>query len=215
MKNLLKKEVHLTMHPTAILFLFLSVLLIVPNYPYYVTFFYTGLAVFFTCLNGRENNDVFFTMTMPVAKKDVIKARFTLVVILELLQMLIAVPFAIIRQNMGIPVNAVGMDANIALFGLSFVMLGIFNVVFFGIYYKDVKKVGKPFAVSSIVIFIYICIAEACAHIVPFVRDRLDTSDNIYVTEKLIVLIAGILIYAVMNVYIYKKSKKNFEIYDI
>ncbi len=215
MKNLLKKEVHLTMHPTAILFLFLSVLLIVPNYPYYVTFFYTGLAVFFTCLNGRENNDVFFTMTMPVAKKDVIKARFTLVVILELLQMLIAVPFAIIRQNMGIPGNAVGMDANIALFGLSFVMLGIFNVVFFGIYYKDVKKVGKPFAVSSIVIFIYICIAEACAHIVPFVRDRLDTSDNIYVTEKLIVLIAGILIYAVMNVYIYKKSKKNFEIYDI
>lgn len=215
MKNLLKKEILLTMHPTAILFLFLSALLIVPNYPYYVTFFYTGLAVFFTCLNGRENNDVFYTMTLPVAKKDIVKARFTLIIILELLQMLIAVPFAFIRQNIGLPGNVVGMDANIAFFGFSFILLGIFNVVFFGIYYKDVKKVGKPFAVSSVVIFVYICIAEICAHIVPFVRDCLDTSDNMYVMEKLVVLIAGIIIYAVMTAIIYKKSRRNFEVYDI
>lgn len=215
MKNLLKKEILLTMHPTAILFLFLSALLIVPNYPYYVTFFYTGLAIFFTCLNGRENNDVFYTMILPVAKKAIVKARFTLVIIIELLQMLIAIPFAIIRQNMGLPGNAVGMDANIAFFGLSFILLGIFNVVFFGIYYKDVKKVGKPFAVSSVITFIFICIAEVCAHAVPFVRDRLDTSDNMYVTEKLIVLIAGFAIYVILTAFIYKKSLKNFEVYDI
>lgn len=215
MKNLLKKEIMLTMHPTAVLFLCLSALLIVPNYPYYVTFFYTGLAIFFTCLNGRENNDVFYTMTLPVAKKDIVKARFIFIIVLEILQVLIAIPFAIIRQNIGLPGNAVGMDANIALFGFSFVLLGIFNVVFFGIYYKDVKKVGKPFAISSVITFIYICIAETCAHVVPFVRDHLDTSDNMYITEKLIVLIIGFIIYVILTAFIYKKSQKNFEVYDI
>lgn len=47
MKKLLRKEVLLSMHPTAIIFLALSMMLIIPNYPYYVIFFYTGLAIFF------------------------------------------------------------------------------------------------------------------------------------------------------------------------
>ena len=58
MKNLLRKELVLALHPTAPLFLALSAMLLIPNYPYLVAFFYTGLGVFFTCLNGRENDDV-------------------------------------------------------------------------------------------------------------------------------------------------------------
>ena len=53
MKQLLQKELALTLHPTSVLFLALSALLLVPGYPYYITFFYTGLGIFFTCLNGR------------------------------------------------------------------------------------------------------------------------------------------------------------------
>lgn len=55
MKELLKKEISLVLHPTNWLFLALSALVLVPNYPYYVTFFYTGLGIFFLCLSGREN----------------------------------------------------------------------------------------------------------------------------------------------------------------
>ena len=72
MNKLLKKELALAMHPTAPIFLALSVLLIIPNYPYYVTFFYTSLAIFFTCLNGRENNDVYYTLLLPVPKRSVV-----------------------------------------------------------------------------------------------------------------------------------------------
>ena len=43
---LLKKEWKLVMMPVPLLFLLLSALVLVPNYPYYVTFFYTTLGIF-------------------------------------------------------------------------------------------------------------------------------------------------------------------------
>ena len=58
MNRLLQKELRLAMHPASVGFLLLSALLLIPNYPYYVTFFYTSLGVFFICLGGRENKDV-------------------------------------------------------------------------------------------------------------------------------------------------------------
>lgn len=215
MKKLLRKELLLSMHPTAPIFLILSTMLLIPNYPYYVVLFYTGLAVFFTCLNGRENNDVFYSLTLPIAKKDIVKARFAFVILLELAQMTIAVPFAIIRQNMPLPGNQVGMDANITLFGLSFVLFGLFNYIFFTIYYKDVNKVGSAFVWSSTAVFVYIVIAEACAHVIPFVKDYLDTKDPEYLSYKLIVLALGITIYAFFTYVVYRKAVKSFEALDL
>lgn len=54
MKTLLQKELRLALHPTAPLFLCLSAMLLIPNYPYCVVFFYTSLAVFFICLTGGK-----------------------------------------------------------------------------------------------------------------------------------------------------------------
>ena len=58
MKSLLNKELRLAMHPAAWIFLALSALVLVPNYPYYITFFYTCLGIYFICLSGRENQDL-------------------------------------------------------------------------------------------------------------------------------------------------------------
>ena len=90
MKSLLKKEFTLSMHPTGILFLGLSAMLLIPNYPYLVSFFYTGLAVFFICLNGRENGDIPFMMLLPVAKRDLVRARFMTVVALQIAQIILS-----------------------------------------------------------------------------------------------------------------------------
>lgn len=215
MKNLLKKELFLSLHPTAPIFLILSAMLLIPNYPYYVVFFYTGLAIFFICLSGRENNDVFYTLMLPVAKKDIVRARFALIVLLEAAQLICAVPFAFIRQNMPLPGNQVGMDANIALFGLSLILFGIFNFIFFRIYYSDVNKVGRAFIWSSVVVFVYITAAETCAHVVPFMRDRLDTPDPQFLPEKLAVLAAGLVIYFVLTAVVYHRSVRTFEALDL
>jgi magnesium-transporting ATPase (P-type) len=215
MKDLLAKEIRLAMHPTALLFLPLSAMLLIPNYPYYVVFFYTGLAVFFTCLAGRENHDVFYTLSLPVRKRDIVKARYALVVGMQLAQMVLALPFAALRQSFSLPGNQVGMDANIAFFGFSFVMLGIFNLVFFAVYYADTDKVGKAFNLSSIAVAAYMIVAEACAHVVPFVRDRLDTKDPLFLSEKLLVLFLGALFYTFATLASCRKSIALFERLDL
>jgi len=215
MMKLLAKELRLAMHPTCVIFLGLSALLLIPNYPYLVTFFYTGLGVFFTCLSGRENNDIAYTVALPVAKADAVKARFLLVVAVELAQAAIAVPFALLRARLPVPGNAVGLDANLAFFGFAFLSLGIFNAAFFGVYYRDVRKVGKAFVTASSWVFAYMIVVEASCHLVPLFRDRLDTPDPAELGLKLAVLALGLLSYAGLTAAAYVKARRDFERQDL
>ena len=215
MGKLLKKELRLALHPTAPIFLLLSSMLMIPNYPYLVVFFYTGLAVYFTCLTGRENHDVAFTVLLPVAKRDAVKARLLMTVLLEAAQLLLAVPFMILRQKLIPSPNAVGMDANVALFGFALVQLGLFNTVFFRMYYRDVRKVGKAFVWSSAVTFVYICVVEATAHAVPFVRDVLDTPDTEHAAAKVVTLLIGAAVFAVTTWLACRKAQRDFEAQDL
>lgn len=61
MKLLIKKEWKLTVTPVPLLFLLLSGLVLVPSYPYYVTFFYNALGIFLMLQAARENRDVYYT----------------------------------------------------------------------------------------------------------------------------------------------------------
>ena len=178
MSRLLKKEFLLSMHPVTPLMLLLSTMVLIPNYPYTVMFFYITLSVFFTCMMGRENHDVIYTMTLPVAKSSIVKARITFVVILELFQMLLIIPFSILRQSLNPMGNEAGIDANIVLLAEGFLLFGIFNLIFFGSYYKNVDKVGISFVKATVVFFILVAADVICTHAVPFVRDCLDTPDS-------------------------------------
>lgn len=215
MLNLMKKELRLALHPTAPIFLALSAMLMIPNYPYLVVFFYTGLAVFFTCLNGRENHDVDYTMLLPVGKRDVARARILLVVLMELMQLLVAIPFAILRQKLIPEPNYAGMDANVALFALAFIQMGLFNLVFFRRYYKDVKQVGKSFAISCVVTVIYIGAVETMAHAVPFFRDMLDTPDPQHLSAKLGALLVGAVFFAAVTWLTCRRAERDFERQDL
>jgi hypothetical protein len=190
-------------------------MLLIPNYPYYVTFFYTTLGVFFTCLLARENHDIFYTVSLPIQKRDMVKARIWLVVIIELAQVVVSIPFAFIRQSYPMPGNQVGMDANIALLGLSLVQMAVFNFVFFVKYYKNPDKVGRYFAIGATIEFIVMGIMLTCDHAVPFCRDVLDTKDPKNCGWKLLVLAIGIAFFAVMNLLAYHKASKSFEGLDL
>ena len=215
MSRLLKKEFLLSMHPITPLMLALSLMVLIPNYPYAVMFFYMTLAIFFTCMMGRENHDVVYTMTLPVAKKEIVKARICFVVILELLQMLLLVPFSLLRQHLNAMGNEAGMDANIVLFAEGFLLFGIFNLMFFYSYYKNVDKVGISFVKATIVFFILVTIDAVGTHVIPFMRDYLDTPDPKYLEYKLVALGIGIVLYVVMTIGVYRISIKNFEQQDL
>ena len=215
MIKLVKKDFVLAVHPTAYIFMLLSSMLLIPNYPYLVVFFYTSLAIYFTCLSGRENNDIFYSLMLPVKKSDIVGSRIATAVILELMQMALAVPFAVLRGILNIPANQAGIDANIALFAEGLIMLGLFNIVFFTSYYRNVNRVGASFVLGSATSFIFILVTEVLNFVLPFVRDRLDTPDPMYIGEKLMLLAVSVVIFACLSFAAVKISKASFEKFDI
>ncbi|MBE5960905.1 MAG: hypothetical protein E7256_05895 [Lachnospiraceae bacterium] len=213
--KLLKKEIALTMHPIVPFVLLMSVMVFIPNYPYTVVFFYTTLSIFFTCLLGRENNDVIYSLNLPIAKSDLVKGRFAFSILLEMIQMALVMALCLLKQNLHMTANEAGLEANIVLVGFGLLLYGIFNLVFFLNYYKNVSKVGFSFVIASILFFIGVIAEAVLTHAVPFIRDHLDTNDPEYMSEKMIVLITGIILYIVLTAIAYNRSKKLFEVQDL
>ena len=107
LKKLLRKELVLSMHPTVPLMLLLCVMVLIPNYPYTVVFFYSTLSLFFTCLLGRENNDVVYTVGLPVDKRDAVKARMLFAALFQLLQLVLVAVLCAVRRRLGLPANEI------------------------------------------------------------------------------------------------------------
>ena len=215
MKNLLYKELRLAIHPTMCIFLAMPLLMLAPNYPYYVVFMYTCLAIYFTFLIGREQNDIFYTAALPIKKTDVVKGRFATVILFELLSVLISVPFAVIsakvNPNGG---NAAGIEPNLAFYGIALIMLGGFKIIFIPEFYRTARKLFCPTLFSAIFILAYIAAAETATQYYPSpVSEFLDRA-GIF-PEHLPILAAGIIIYAVLTFLAYKISAKRFERVDL
>lgn len=215
MKTLLKKELSLCLHPAALLMLALSVLVLVPNYPYTVTFFYMTLGLFFICIGGRENNDVIFTMTLPVAKRDVVTARFLLTMLLELVLLLLVFGFVQLRRVILPDPNAAGMDANLTLIGEGFLFFGLFHLMFFPSYYRDVNRIGISFVKASIVSALFVAADIVLCYALPFVRDRLDTPDPQYLGAKLAFVGAALVVSLLCTFLALRRSQCRFEQLDI
>lgn len=215
MSRLIKKELVLSMHPITPLMLALSSMVLIPNYPYLVIFFYLTLALFFTCMLGRENQDVIYTMTLPVAKCEIVKARIGAAVLLELCQLLLILPFSWLRQKM-LPVgNAAGMDANLVLLAEGLLLFGVFHLVFFCSYYRNVDRVGISFIRATAAVFLLAAADVIASYAIPFVRDYLDTPDPQFLGYKLAVLGVSALLYLGMTALACRISIRRFEKLDL
>ncbi len=213
--NLLKKEFRLCMHPTAPMMLALSAMILIPNYPYAVSCFYMTLAIFFTCLSSRENHDAAYTACLPVSRRDMVRGRMGLACILEGAQLLVCLGFIFLKPLLGGTKNEAGMDANAAFIGEGLIVFGLFNVLFFPRWYKDINKVGTPFLIASAAVFLYIVAAVIATYAVPFVRDALDTPDPEHLTEKLIFLSCALSAFALLTFLGFRLSVRRFEQMDL
>ena len=215
LKKLLRKELVLSMHPTVPLMLLLCVMVLIPNYPYTVVFFYSTLSLFFTCLLGRENNDVVYTVGLPVDKRDAVKARMLFAALFQLLQLALVAVLCAVRRRLGLPAHEGGLEANTALIGVGLMLFGGFNWVFFTSYYHNVKRVGTSFIVASALFFAAVIVGEVLLHVAPFLRDRLDTADPLFMPEKLATLAVGAAVYVGATYAAYRKSARLFERQDL
>ena len=213
--KLLKKEWTLAMHPAAYIMLGLCVLVLIPNYPFGVSFFYGALGVFFICQSARENHDVTFTLTLPVAKRDAVTGRFLLATTYELLSLLLAAGMTVVHNALIHTQNGAGMEANLVLLGEGFFFYGVFNLLFFPLHYKDVSRVGVPFLISSGAMFILIALDVVLSYALPLWRDVLDTPDPEHLRVKLLFLLLCVGLYVAMTFIARKVSQKRFVKLDI
>ena len=74
MRTLLYKQLRLVCHPMTPVFCMFGVMLMIPNYPLTVVWFYVMLGLFFTFLNMREQKDIYYSAILPIRKRDTVKA---------------------------------------------------------------------------------------------------------------------------------------------
>lgn len=209
MKALLYKQMKLVAHPMTYVLILMAAMLLIPNYPYTVAFFYTTLGIFFMYMNAREQRDTDYTALLPVSKKDSVKAAFIFCTGIEIVSLIAAVPFAVISAKINPNgTNEAGLDANAALFGFGFLLYALFNLVFFTSFYKSGYKVGVSFVKACIPVAIVVTCDVVLSHIFPY----LDGYDNV---SQIPVLAGGIVVYAVLTFVSYRKSVRNYEKVDL
>ncbi|MEA5002977.1 MAG: ABC-2 transporter permease [Christensenella sp.] len=214
MKNLLYKELRLVLQPVNIMFLAFSAMLLIPSYPYLIVFFYVCLGIFLMSITARENKDDYYSMMLPIPKRDTVKARFLMVIFLEILQLVIAIPFAVLNHKLFPSGNEAGINANIAFFGFAFIIFGVFNLIFFTMHYKNTSKVGIPFLVACIGVGIVIMAVESASYVFPFFHDYIKTMVPGFLGYQFAILAAGAVLYALLTFVAYKKSATAFERMD-
>lgn len=215
MNKLLYKEFKLSLNPSVYVFPALGALLLIPSYPYFVAFVYTFVGFITLFIANRESKDIFFTTLLPVRKIDTVKARVLTIALIELAQIVVAVPFALISSRINPQGNSVGIDANAAFFGLAFGMFALYNLIFFPMFYKTAYKVAWPLIISSSAVVVYIFAAEFAIQGIPTLKAVLDTPGSIGNGAQLGVLAAGIVLFATATLLAYRLAAKRFERVDL
>ena len=213
--KLLAKEFRLCLHPTVYIMLGLSAMVLIPNYPYAVSYFYMTLAIYFVCLTGRENHDPTYTLTLPVSRREIVRGRMLFACCLEAAQLIFSALFVWLKTKISAEPNLAGLDANLALPGQGMILFGLFNLIFFLGWYKDIQKIGGAFIKASVAVFLYITVGVVATYALPFVRDCLDTPDPQFTTGKLIYLGIALAFYLAATCLAVRLSEKRFETQDL
>ena len=213
--KMLMKEWKLCMHPTGYIMLLCAALILVPGYPYGVSCFYMGLAIYFICLTARENHDATYTLTLPVSRGDAVRGRILFCAALEVIDLLLIALFILIKQLIGNMPNPAGLDAGVALIGEAMILFAIFNMIFFPLYYRDINKPGKAFGIAAVAVFLWIILEVVGTYTIPFLRDILDQPDPQYMGDKLLFTLGGLALFLGGTAMSIQRSAKKFEEVDL
>ena len=214
MKTLLYKQLRLACHPMTPVFCLSGIMLLIPNYPYSMAFFYVTLGLFFTFLNMREQKDIYYSALLPLRKRDTVRAAVAFTVLVELLSVVITALFCLLSAKLQPGKdNAVGMDANLMLLGAGFVLYGVFNLVFFVCLYRSGYKVGAAYLKANLALWPMMLLAEALPHFPSLVwLNRVDTQANL---RQIPILLFGVAVFAALTMLAYRRSAGLYERVDL
>lgn len=214
MKALLYKQFRLVCHPMTLIFCLFGIMVLIPNYPYTVIFFYVMLGLFFTFLNIREQKDIYYSALLPVPKRDTVKAGCAFVVIIEVLSLVVLIPCSLLAVHLQPGKdNLVGLDPNLALLAAGFLLYAVFNGVFLPSFYANGYKVGMAFINAVIPTTLAMGALEALPHFPALTwLDDLDAATQV---RLLPALIGSVLLYAGGMALTFRASARRYEKVDL
>ena len=217
MKSLLNKDIRLWASPLAWIFLIAAGMTMLPGYPILVGSFFVCFGIFQSFQSGRENNDILYSVLLPIRKGDVVRSKYRFTVMIQMIGFAIMAALTVLRMTSmaDSPVYQANALMNATPYYLGFVLLifTAFNVFFVGGFFKTAYKIGFPFLFFGIAAFLIVAVGEILHHIpgLSFLHkqggERLDIQFGI--------LAAGALIYILGTLLACRISTRRFEIIDL
>lgn len=212
MYNLVVKDLKLGVNPMFFVLPFLTgALMLVPAWLYFlVPLYFCWLTIPYMFAGFRTQNDLIFTSMMPVTKKDMVKARVSVIVIMELLHMVIAMIYGMITVRLYPNMIYYFFAPHLGFWGLCFVMLAIFNLIFISLYYKTAYKYGGATTAGIAAAMIFAGAAQWLGIRDSDVYDIFNGTGADNMALQTSILIAGIVIFIGLTMMAYRIAIKRF-----
>lgn len=212
MYNLVVKDLKLGVNPMFfVLPLLLGTLMLIPGWIYFIVimyFFWISMPSIFA--QFRAQNDLLFTAMMPVTKTDMVKARVSVIVILELLHIGFAMIFGWFTIRLYPNVDNIFITPHLGFWGLCLVMLAIYNLFLFPMYYKTAYKYGLAQIAATTVAIVFAGVAQWLAIQSSYLSDIFygPGADNTALQTS--ILVAGAVIFIAFTWMAYRMALKRF-----
>ncbi|MBQ6172274.1 MAG: ABC-2 transporter permease [Clostridia bacterium] len=215
MKNLLNKELRLSAHLLSYLFLAFSFMALIPGYPILLSAFFVCFGLFQTFQNGRETNDILYSALLPIDKKDVVKARYIFVCLIQIIAFILMAVLTALRMiffSSAAPyANNAMMNSNPVFLAWTLLIFTLFNTLFVGLFYKTAYKFGKPFISFIVASMLAVCIAEISHHLPGL--EFLNTSDRLPL--QLMLMFFALVIFVIATIISCRTAQRNFDLLDL
>ena len=169
MNKLLRKEFRLAASPLSYLFLLFAFMAFLPGYPILVGTFFVCLGLFQSFQSAREANDITFSALLPISKRDIVRAKYAFCCLLEICYFLLTGAVTLIRMtlfvNSSVYRSNALMTANFVYLGYVLLVLGLFNALFVGGFFKTAYKFTGPFIGFLAASFAVVLLSEFLFHI--------------------------------------------------
>jgi len=166
MKNLIYKELKLSIHPACYLFATVLTILfsLTPGFGPSIALFYCVISFPFMLIGaskGKSTNDIYYSVLLPIRKRDIVKGKMFSFVFLELITLastLIGclINFYLLNKGKAAEtVSGLGFETFGTLVGLGLIGYGVVNIIFFIMYFKNAASITLPTIISCIFMVLF------------------------------------------------------------
>lgn len=217
LKKLLKKEMKLAASPLSYIFTAFGLMAFLPGYPILVSSFFVCLGLFQSFQSAREANDITYTALLPVAKSDVVRAKYAFCLAVELCYFILTSVAVLVRMTLlseaAVYRNNALMNANPVYLGFVLLILGLFNRIFVGGFFKTAYKFAKPFVAFVVAAFLTVGIGETLFHIPTL--SALNAFGFTHIGLQTSIFTAGIAAFSLLTAISIRRAIKTFEKIDL